>query len=95
VPATNPSCEPGPALLVSASNPNGWPLDELIAQIRREFEWQLLALDGRDDKMRQKLLGYQGVIAALWEAEGRYRVLGAPNSSVLGSMPPALGWSGP
>ena len=63
-------------LLVSATNPRGWRLDVLIAQIRREFEGQLLALDARDDTVRQKLVGYQGVIAALWEAEGRYRVLG-------------------
>jgi len=64
-------------LLVSESNPNGWPLDALIAQIRREFERQLLALDGRDEKLRPKLVGYHEVIGALWEAEGRYRALGS------------------
>ena len=63
-------------LLMSATNPNGWRLDELIAQIRREFEKQLLALDGSDETVRPRLLGYQGVVVALWEAEGRYRVLG-------------------
>jgi hypothetical protein len=74
--ATTPSNGPAAELLVSATNPDGWPLDELIAQARREFGRQLLALDGRDEKVRQKLVGYQGVIAALWEAEGRYRTLG-------------------
>jgi hypothetical protein len=69
-----------PELLASASNPHGWRVDELIAQIRRELERQLLELDGRDEKTRQRLVGYQGVIAALWEAEGRYRVLGPHQS---------------
>jgi hypothetical protein len=64
-------------LLVSESNPDGWPLDELLAQIRTEFELELLALDGRDAAVRDRLLGYQKVIAALWEAEGRYRMLGS------------------
>jgi hypothetical protein len=67
---------PPTTLLASAANPNGRRLDELIAQIRTEFAWQLLALDGSDETIRPKLLGYQGVIAALWEAEGRYRALG-------------------
>lgn len=82
VASTKPSCEPEPELLFSVKNPSGWRVDELIAQIRREFEWQLLALDARDEKVRSRLLGYQGVIAALWEAEGRYRVLGSHQSWV-------------
>jgi hypothetical protein len=80
-PATQTSDETTTELLVSDTNPNGWPLDALIAQIRCEFHRQLLALDGRDETLRRKLVGYHGVIAALWEAEGRYRVLGSPQTS--------------
>jgi hypothetical protein len=64
-------------LLASESNPDGWALDELLAQIRTEFEVELLALDGREPAVRNRLFGYEKVIAALWEAEGRYRVLGS------------------
>src|SRR3954447_15528602 len=67
---------PARGLLRSDANPSGWRLDELLAQIRREFAWQLLALDGRDAMVRPRLLGYQAVMAALWQAEGRYRALG-------------------
>jgi hypothetical protein len=73
---TRPSAAPTTELLASATNPDGRPLDELIAQIRTEFAWQLLALDASDQTVRPRLLGYQGVMAALWEAEGRYRALG-------------------
>jgi hypothetical protein len=76
LPLTRPSPAPATELLASATNPNGRRLDELIAQIRAEFAWQLLALDASDETVRPRLLGYQGVIAALWEAEGRYRALG-------------------
>src|SRR4051794_14919933 len=77
-PSTNP---PATELLVSATNPDGWRLDELIAQIRGELEKQLLALDGTKETVRPRLVGYHGVVAALWEAEGRYRVLGPHQSS--------------
>lgn len=73
-------CQTAAELLVSETNPNGRRLDDLIAQIRREFQGQLLALDARDDGIRERLLGYQRVIAALWEAEGRYRTLGPHQS---------------
>lgn len=81
-PLTRPPSAPATELLASASNPNGLRLDALIAQIRTEFAWQLLALNGNDETIRPRLLGYQGVIAALWEAEGRYRALGHPQSRV-------------
>jgi hypothetical protein len=64
-------------LLVSDSNPDGWAVDELLARIRKEFEVQLRALDTRNPKVRAKRLAYDQVIVALWEAEGRYRVLGS------------------
>ena len=64
-------------LLVSDTNPDGWALHDLLAQIRPEFQRQLQPLDGRDAKVRDRLLGYHQVIAALWEAEGRYRALGS------------------
>jgi len=77
LPVTRPSTAAATTeLLASPTNPKGKRLDELIAQIRAEFAWQLLALDASDETVRPKLLGYQGVIAALWEAEGRYRALG-------------------
>jgi hypothetical protein len=79
LPVTTPAA-PATELLASVNNPNGRRLDELIAQIRTEFAWQLLALDASDETVRPRLLGYQGVIAALWEAEGRYRALGAHQS---------------
>lgn len=74
---TSFDAQPATEILLSATNPNGWRLDELIAQIRTEFGRQLLALDTRDDQVRARLLGYEKVVAALWEAEGRYRSLGS------------------
>ena len=67
-------------LLVSDANPDGWALHELLAQIRTEFHRQLQPLDSRDAKVRDRLLGYHQVIAAVWEAEGRYRALGSHRS---------------
>jgi hypothetical protein len=64
-------------LLVSDTNPDGWAMHDLLAQIRTEFQHQLQLLDGRDAKVRDRLLAYHQVIAALWEAEGRYRALGS------------------
>lgn len=71
-------CKPGirTELLRSEANPDGCALDELLAQIRTEFQRQLLGLDGREAKVRDRLAGYERVISALWEAEGRYRALG-------------------
>jgi hypothetical protein len=76
-PSPSPETKPDTELLVSDTNPGGWALDDLLAQVRMEFQRQLQALDGREAKVRDRLLGYHEVIAALWEAEGRYRTLGS------------------
>ena len=65
----SPPPNSGAALLASDANPDGWALDALLAQIRTEFQRQLQALDPRDAKVRDRLLGYHQVIAALWGSE--------------------------
>ena len=77
-----PETNAQPELLVSESNPGGWQFDALLAHVRSEFEHQLLRLDPRDDQVKQKLAGYEAVITALWEAEGRYRALGPHRTRV-------------
>ena len=42
-------------LLLSDTNPDGWALHDLLAQIRTEFRRQLQPLDSRDAKVRGRL----------------------------------------
>ena len=81
-PSPDSSSDDRAALLRSDSNPDGWDLDALLARIRAEFELQLRAMDTRNPQVRAQRLGYDRVIVALWEAEGRYRVLGSPRNWV-------------
>jgi hypothetical protein len=67
--------------LLSDSNPDGWRLDELLVQVRGELSRQLLALDGRLDGDKTRLLEYDKIMSALYEAEGRFRSLGPPRTS--------------
>jgi hypothetical protein len=68
-------------LLQSGCNPNGRPLDELLAQLRREITSQLMMLDGRHEADRARLAKYEKIISGLYESEGRYRSLGLPPKS--------------
>jgi hypothetical protein len=67
-------------LLRSQDNPEGWAIEDLLAQVRTELGRQLLALDGRHEKSAQVLNQYQKVVSSLYEAEGRLRALPRPEA---------------
>jgi hypothetical protein len=46
-PSPSPETKPDTELLVSDTNPGGWALDDLLAQVRMEFQRQLQALRPR------------------------------------------------
>ncbi|GAC1593766.1 MAG: hypothetical protein NVS3B5_24040 [Sphingomicrobium sp.] len=67
--------EPSGPMLVSRQNPDGWRLEDLIAQLRAELAYEALGLDTGTATGRSRLAARQKIMTALYEAEGRQRVL--------------------
>ena len=69
--------EPNGCKFRTESTGGHWVLPELLADVRTKCIRELISL-GCQDPDRAKLAGYEAVVAMLYEAEGRLRVMGAP-----------------
>ncbi len=63
-------------ILMSAGNPTGRKLEELLVQIRAELWEKNARLEGRDDEMTARVvLANRRIMSHLYEAEGAQRLL--------------------
>ncbi|GAC1584466.1 MAG: hypothetical protein NVS3B5_19090 [Sphingomicrobium sp.] len=74
-PESRPEAPSRGPLLFSSANPEGWRLEELLAQLRAELAARSLELDSQLAGSKVKLDVYQKIMSALYEAEGRQRLL--------------------